>query len=68
MAQSRDGVMHLYQLKQDQRRARRGLVEMGNVFVPKGQWIFGGTASYSTHDNDKYKLLLLEDVTSQATL
>ena len=64
MAQSRDGVMHLYQLKQDQRRARRGLVEMGNVFVPKGQWIFGGTASYSTHDNDKYKLLLLEDVTS----
>ncbi len=64
MAQSTDGASHLYQLKRDQRRALRGLVEMGNVFVPKGQWIFGGTASYSTHDNNKYKLLLLEDVVS----
>lgn len=48
----------------EERRARRGLVEMGNVFVPKGQWIFGGTASYSTHDNNQYKLLLLEDINS----
>lgn len=64
VAQESNIPSHLHQLKREQRRERRGLVEMGNVFVPKGQWIFGGTASYSTHDNDKYKLLILEDVTS----
>ena len=26
----------------EQRRANRGLVDRNNVFVPKGQWIFGG--------------------------
>ena len=50
--------------ERNQRRSERGLVDMNNVFVPKGQWIFGGTASYSTHDNSDYKLLILEDVTS----
>lgn len=50
--------------EREQRRSKRGLVDMNNLFVPKGQWIFGGTASYSTHDNQNYKLLLLEDVTS----
>ena len=34
-------------------RLRRGLTDRHNLFVPKGQWIFGGTASYSTHTNDR---------------
>lgn len=64
VAQSSVGAALTEEQEREERRARRGLVEMGNVFVPKGQWIFGGTASYSTHDNDKYKLLVLEDITS----
>lgn len=32
-----------------------------DVFVPKGQWIFGGTISYSEHENDKYKFIIIED-------
>ncbi|MBQ2018530.1 MAG: hypothetical protein II209_03630, partial [Alistipes sp.] len=64
VAQSGVGAASTEEQEREERRARRGLVEMGNVFVPKGQWIFGGTASYSTHDNDKYKLLVLEDITS----
>ena len=51
-------------VEREHRRSGRGLVDMNNLFVPKGQWIFGGTASYSTHDNHGYKLLILEDITS----
>ena len=51
-------------VEREQRRSQRGLVDMNNLFVPKGQWIFGGTAAYSTHNNDNFKLLLLEDVSS----
>lgn len=48
----------------EQRRANRGLVDRNNVFVPKGQWIFGGTASYSTHTNDEYKALIIQGINS----
>ena len=50
--------------EREQRRSQRGLVDMNNLFVPKGQWIFGGTASYSTHDNLSYKLLILDNINS----
>ena len=36
-------------------RRERGLTDTHNLFVPKGQWVFGGTASYSTHTNDNSK-------------
>lgn len=49
----------------NQRRARRGLTDRHTLFVPKGQWIFGGTASYSTHTNDNYRFLILEDINSR---
>lgn len=32
-------------------RQQRGLTDTHNLFVPRGQWIFGGTASYSTHSS-----------------
>lgn len=51
-------------LQMEQRRANRGLVDTKNVFVPKGQWIFGGTASYSQHKNEGYKMLIIEDINS----
>lgn len=34
-------------------------------FVPRGQWIFGGTASYTTHNNDSYKLLIIDNINSE---
>lgn len=37
---------------------------MSNVFVPKGQWIFGANASYSTHNNDTYNFLVVEGIES----
>ena len=49
----------------EQRRVNRGLVDTKNVFVPKGQWVVGATASYSTHVNENYKLAIIEDVNSQ---
>ncbi len=49
----------------EERRQSRGLVEMGNLFVPKGQWIFGATASYSTHINKDYNYLIIEDIISE---
>ena len=45
-------------------RKLRGFTSDTN-FVPKGQWIFGGTASYSTHHNNGYKLAIIDDIDSE---
>ncbi len=37
---------------------------MKHVFVPAGQWIFGGSASYSTHTNSNYTFLIVEGIDS----
>lgn len=42
----------------------RGIETNATVFVPKGQWIVGGNVSYSTHDNENYKFLVIEDINS----
>ncbi|MBP3547233.1 MAG: hypothetical protein J6J64_00960 [Alistipes sp.] len=34
-------------------------------FVPRGQWIFGGTASYSAHQNVDYKLAIVDNINSE---
>ncbi|WP_290535611.1 hypothetical protein [Alistipes sp.] len=49
----------------NQRRQRRGLTDTHTLFVPKGQWVFGGTASYSTHTNDSYQFLIIEGINSE---
>lgn len=46
-------------------RSKRGLTDTHNLFVPKGQWIFGGTASYSTHTNKGYQFLVIEGINSK---
>ena len=46
-------------------KSHRGLVDMSQVFVPKGQWLTGLTASFSTHDNDMYDILVINDVESE---
>lgn len=52
------------ELTVEQVRSKRGLVDVKNVFVPRGQWIFGGYASYSTHLNDNYNFLVFDDINS----
>ena len=51
-------------LSPNEARAQRGFTSDTN-FVPKGQWIFGGTASYSTHKNDNYRLAIINDIDSE---
>ena len=40
-------------------RLDRGIVK--RTFVPKGQWFFGGTCSYSEYNQDNYKFLVLKN-------
>ena len=53
-----------HELTINERRRRRGLTDRHTLFVPKGQWVFGGTASYSTHTNDNYRFLIVEEINS----
>lgn len=52
-------------LTDEERRQQRGLTDDRTIFVPCGQWIFGGTASYSTHTNDSYQFLIIEGIGSE---
>ena len=52
------------ELSPNEARLQRGFTTDIN-FVPRGQWIFGGTASYSTHRNSDYKLLVIDDINSE---
>lgn len=47
-----------------ERRKRRGISDLRTEFVPKGQWVFGGSISYSTHSNNNYTFLIVEDIQS----
>ena len=49
----------------NEKRRERGLTDPRNLFVPKGQWVFGGTASYSTHTNEGYQFLIVEGLDSK---
>lgn len=48
-----------------QHRLNRGLVQLDNNFVPKGQWIAGATLSFSTHSNDNYALTIVDGINSK---
>ncbi len=47
-----------------ERRKNRGISNLKTEFVPKGQWVFGGSVSYSTHSNNDYNFLIVEDIKS----
>lgn len=51
-------------LTPNEARKQRGF-STDDCFVPKGQWIFGGTASYSTHVNEDYKFVIINDIDSE---
>ena len=46
-------------------KSHRGLVNMSQMFVPKGQWVTGLNASFSTHTNDMYNIVIINDVKSE---
>ena len=50
-------------LSPNEARKQRGF-STNDCFVAKGQWIFGGTASYSTHRNRDYNFLVISDIAS----
>ena len=41
-------------------RIDRGIMQ--TVFIPKGQWMAGGTVSYSEHEEDNLNFLVIKDV------
>ena len=51
-------------MSRNEMRKRRGISNLKTHIVPAGQWVFGGTLSYSTHSNDSYKLLVVENINS----
>ena len=48
-----------------ERIERRGVTNLKNVFIPKGQWIMGAAASFSMHDNNNYTFAIIEDIRSE---
>lgn len=59
-----DIAQSLPSLTPNEARKQRGFTSDTN-FVPKGQWIFGGTASYSQHTNNDFKLAIIENINSE---
>lgn len=43
----------------------RGLTSLTNVFVPKGQWVVGLNASFTTHANRDYTFVVINDINSE---
>lgn len=43
----------------------RGLTDMSKVFVPKGQWVTGINASFSSHTNNKYTFIVIDGIDSE---
>lgn len=59
-----EGTVEPVSIRKPDPRAERGLTSMSNQFVPRGQWIFGVSASYSTHTNKDYTFLVIDDINS----
>ncbi len=45
-------------------RYDRGFERNPSTFIEKGTWMVGGTVAYSTHSNDNYRFLIVEDINS----
>ncbi len=52
-------------LTRAQRISQRGITNMQNVFIPKGLWVTGASVSYSTHANDNYTFMVVENIESE---
>lgn len=66
-----DSTGHVYKIKiptekkqkkvKRPQRIDRGIMQ--SVFIPKGQWMTGGTVSYSEHEEDNLNFLVIKNVT-----
>lgn len=66
-----DSTGHVYKIKMPTEKKRkhpkrpqridRGIMQ--SVFIPKGQWMTGGTVSYSEHEEDNLNFLVIKNVT-----
>lgn len=45
-------------------RYDRGFDLKSSTFIEKGTWMVGGQVAYSTHSNDDYRFLIIEDINS----
>lgn len=52
-------------LSREEQRENRGLSNMKTQIVPKGQWVAGGSVTYSTHTNSDYKFLVINNIDSK---
>lgn len=65
-----DSTGHVYKIKAPTKKKRkkaqrpqridRGIMQ--SVFIPKGQWMTGGTVSYSEHEEDNLNFLVIKNV------
>lgn len=62
--QSAEQSVAAVELTPNEARKMRGF-STDDCFVPRGQWIFGGTASYSTHTNKDYNFLVISNINSE---
>lgn len=62
--QSAEQSVAAEELTPNEARKMRGF-STDDCFVPRGQWIFGGTASYSTHTNKDYNFLVISNINSE---
>ena len=54
--------MGVFSLAKAQRPKRIDRGIQRDVFIPKGQWMAGGTVSYSEHDEKNLNMLVLKDI------
>ena len=52
-------------LTRAERVSQRGITNLKNVFIPKGHIITGAAVSYSTHANDNYTFMVIENIESE---
>ncbi|MCI5718595.1 MAG: hypothetical protein MR292_09470 [Alistipes sp.] len=45
-------------------RYDRGFERNPSTFIEKGTWMVGGTVAYSTHRNDNYRFIIVDDINS----
>lgn len=52
-------------ISRSEQRKNRGLSNLKTHIVAKGQWVFGGSLTYSTHTNTDYKFLVIDNINSK---
>lgn len=65
-----DSTGHVYKIKAPTKKKRKKVQRpqridrgiMQSVFIPKGQWMAGGTVSYSEHEEDNLNFLVIKNV------